>query len=448
MKLRIYHLLIYCFLWQILGACFPLPTNTSGNTTGSANGVEKIFTTENYIYEPNIKTIQFYPVFGDGDNNQLQILPPTVHLNQTSSLQLTFDGLGNKIESYRYKLMHCDYNWKPSSLNDIEFLNDYNDFPITKYQTSINTRVPYTHYLVQIPKLKLSGNYLLVVYKNSDPNDLVLTRRFIVYENKLGIEPIVKFSTNNSLRDKNHQIEFKVTYKGYQVFNPREDIKIVIRQNARWDNAIFNLKPLHLRDFDQTLEYTHFNLENNFSAYNEFRRFDTRSIRFLGFNVANITTTDTLVSMRLSYDSPRDKMPYFRQPDFNGAYKISHYETGRGEIESDYIKVKFCLKTPVKFDHDVYVVGDFNNWQPDNSALMTYSLENQQYTADILLKQGEYNYYYAERKTGEKNLRPEIFEGSFTETENNYEIIAYHRPPAARADMIVGYIRFNSNERR
>jgi hypothetical protein len=39
------------------------------------------------------------------------------------------------------------------------------------------------------------------------------------------------------------------------------------------------------------------------------------------------------------------------------------------------------------------------------------------------------------------------FEGNHFQTENNYEIIAYYRPPGARGDFIVGYALLRHNSR-
>jgi hypothetical protein len=168
----------------------------------------------------------------------------------------------------------------------------------------------------------------------------------------------------------------------------------------------------------------------------------------LGFNVNSINATDTLVYMQLVSETSREKNPYFRQPDLNGGYLIGHFETGRGKTEADYIKTKFTLQATQPADGAVYVLGRFNNWQTESENLMRYQAEKGEYTAEILLKQGEYNYLFGVKKLGEKVCNTDFWEGSFQETENNYEIIVYHRPLGARTDLIVGYRQFSSQAGR
>ncbi len=41
-----------------------------------------------------------------------------------------------------------------------------------------------------------------------------------------------------------------------------------------------------------------------------------------------------------------------------------------------------------------------------------------------------------------------LIEGNYSDTENDYEILVYHRPPASRADQLVGYRRIGYNKRK
>ena len=77
--------------------------------------------------------------------------------------------------------------------------------------------------------------------------------------------------------DAGQEIDVSISYKGYMVKNPYQDIRISICQNNRWDNAITELKPSFLRD--QSLIYD-FTEENVFKGGSEFRYFDFKSFRF------------------------------------------------------------------------------------------------------------------------------------------------------------------------
>lgn len=446
----IFIFLIYSLLFT---GCIPIPTQTTNNTfdtTGTPAAMpvpQKPFTTTNHVYEPHIKTILLYPFLGEG-NDAAKLAPPVISLAQTQPLLLEFDVLGQEAENYRAKIFHCTKDWKISSLNDIEFINDFNDFSIRDYDFSINTKKPYTHYQFTIPRVKISGNYLLKVFREGDEDDLLFTHRFIVYENKMSIQPKVKFSSKISEREHNQQIEFTIFYTNYTLQDPGNQLQVVIRQNYRWDNIIHNLKPSRIREYNKELEYSHFNLENNFRGGNEFRRFDLKSTRFLGFKVADIQLTDSVIMAQIQPDKSRNNRPYVKRSDLNGGYKIRHYETGKGVLEADYIDTKFVLEASQPIEEDVYVVGGFNNWQATSESKMNYYPEMKAYISNILLKQGEYNYGYGVQKTGSNLFDMSIFEGTHHETENVYEIMIYYRPFGSRADKVVGYALFNSNDAR
>ncbi len=438
-------LFLYVFLFFI-NACIPLPTPTD-NPSKNTNAIKKVLTSENHTYEKNIRTI-FLCIEPISDDPSAKMRPAVQSLAQTSPLILEFDDLYPNPRNYRAKILHCQADWTFSNLNEIEYLNDVNDFPIRSHQLSFNTKVSYVHYTFSVPKVKLSGNYILLVQRDGNENDYVLTKRFVVYEQKVNFQPQVRTSNLAGNRDKNQQINFKVDYNAVEINNPTEDIKVIIRQNFREDNAIRNLKPTVEKSFSKTLEYNNYlSGENEFPGNNEFRRFDMRSTRFLGFNMMKIMLDDSISAAIVNPDQTRAGGAYFRQPDFNGGFYIFHYETGRGKVESDYIKVRFFYKTTEKFSQDLYVIGNFNQFVYNEENKMTFSEEKGGYEAEILLKQGEYNYMYSLKNS---NTPPnhESMEGCYQEAENNYELFVYYRPLGARNDQVIGYQSFNSTQVR
>ncbi|MDX2304217.1 MAG: DUF5103 domain-containing protein [Microscillaceae bacterium] len=439
MKKCIFRILCLCFL----PACLPLPSSNSGLENTSL----PVFKTEDLNYSPSVKTVLFYPEASRQEQSGI-LKPPVIFLNQSNPLVLEFDDLDEEIYDYRAKIIHCNFDWTESLLNDIEFINAFNDFQIRDRQLSFSQRVPFVHYRFVVPKLKISGNYVIKIYRSTDENDLVLSRRFVVYENQVSIQPQVRFSNKPSERDKNQQIEFTINYSNYPLSNPRDEVKVLIRQNYRWDNALRDLVPTSIREFEKVLEYNHFNLENNFKGLNEFRRFDIKSIRFLGFQVANLDVTDSLVRADLYQDQPRAEKPYIRQNDSNGGFYIYQYETGQGTLEAEYVKVTFSIKSEEPRTRPVYVLGKFNGWIAGEDNRMRYQESKEIYSAEMWVKQGDYDYVYAELDE-EKNIWDfSYFEGAFQETENDYDVLVYYRPIGARSDLVIGYKDFNSNTSR
>ena len=78
----------------------------------------------------------------------------------------------------------------------------------------------------------------------------------------------------------------------------------------------------------------------------------------------------------------------------------------------------------------------------------TYDLDSESYRAVILIKQGVVNYDYAVVKGTSSSADEAYVEGNYGATENDYDILVYNRPPAARADKLVGYRTVEWNRRR
>src|SRR5690606_35982545 len=131
-------------------------------------------------------------------------------------------------------------------LNDIEFTYEYNDYPITEFTQSFSTKVPYYHYRLEVPRVKVSGNYVLVVYSERQRKP-VFTRRFMVYENQVRIAAQARFSQGIREQRTDQQIDFSLDHKGYQIISPQSDLKVFIRKNFRWDNMKSGFKPTNVR---------------------------------------------------------------------------------------------------------------------------------------------------------------------------------------------------------
>ena len=64
-----------------------------------------------------------------------------------------------------------------------------------------------------------------------------------------------------------------------------------------------------------------------------------------------------------------------------------------------------------------------------------------------LLKQGFYNYSYVV-KTAQGLPDETALEGSYSQTENRYDVLVYFRPVGGRYDQLVGYTEIDYNKMR
>jgi hypothetical protein len=400
---------------------------------------------EDFIYEPKIKSVQLYPLVGQSGNPAGSLNPPIAKLDEPMILE--FDDLTAQFDQFHVKIIHCTMDWKQSLLSDIEFLPQFNDYLINDYQVSQNTKVPYYHYKIELPQVKISGNYLLIVYREGRRPDYIITKRFIVYEPLVGASMQVRPAQDPAIRKTHQQVDFEVAYGNYVLMSARDDLKLVVRQNFRWDRTIRGLKPFTVDEGAGRLKYTFFRNENVFPAANEFRFFDSRTTYNRGLYISKVQRGKE-DDMWVSEQSNRSEFAYVESVDFDGMYVIDNLETHRGETEADYIWMTFGLKShEMEHDEKVYINGGFNDWRLDKTNLMEYDDNFGGYVATIQLKQGVYNYNFITQDANGK-LDEVYFEGNFFDTQNTYEIIIYHKPPTARAERVVGYSVKNFNKRR
>lgn len=406
----------------------------------SASKKNDKFYYQNAVYQDEIKSVQ---LFREGN----ELSNPVIELGSDAKLILKFDDLNEDAKSYSYTLIHCDADWNESYIQQSEYLTGFPDNPITDYAMSFNTIIKFVNYQLRIPNEdcapKYSGNYALVVFENSNRDSLVLIQRFYVVEPLVRIEGLVKKATFDPFNGENQEVDFKIINEQLRLLNPREDIKVVLMQNRRWDNAIVDLKPNFIRD--NVLDYD-YNKENVFPGGNEFRYFDIRTKRYNGENVDNIRFIRPYYHVTLLPDEIRNNKKFSNYKDMNGNFviesqdRVTDYDT-----ECDYFFVHFYLPMESQLmGGTVNVFGALTGWNANKTNEMKYNFQSAGYELSLLLKQGYYNYQYVYVADGAKKADSVNLEGSFFLTENEYEIYAYYRDMASRYDKLVGFVTINS----
>lgn len=392
------------------------------------------------VYSNSIKTVQIGrkgEKFGD----------PVIRFQTTESLTLAFDELNPSVSTFQWALVYCNADWTPSDLFPNQYFQGMQDEYINQYQRSFSTRQPYVHYTADIPgknnQFLLPGNYLLYVYRDGSKNNLLISRRMMVYQPLFSVKPILRRTTQAGMVHYKQAIDLEVQTGSEEVLNPFDQIKIVIRQNSRWDNASISLKPLYVRDRLLTYQYEG---DNVFDGGNEFRRFDIRTTRFKPERVADIGL-DSLLVFKLLEDQDRSYLRYSLDQDINGRCFIGQLDGAQNpDTDADYAWVTFTLNFPDRTSEgDFFIFGELSNWNthPDNK--LQFDPLRKRYFGKLLLKQGLFNYLYAFKKKDSNQLETVVTEGAHEETENNYEIFIYYQDlKNPKADRLVGYNKFNS----
>ena len=392
---------------------------------------------QNQVFVNNIKTVLLHPV-----NNEMLI--PIINLNSEEKLKFSFDDLNSDVREYRYTLIHCDSEWQESDLMRSEYIDGMYSNPITDYQFSFNTTQEYVHYSLIFPEENLkpiiSGNYIIKVSLNEKE---MLTRRFMVLEKKVDINAEIKKATLAKDRKLKHEIDLNILHNGIKILDPFSDIRVVIKQNNREDNSITKLKPIFIKNEELIYDYEE---ENTFFGGNEFRYFDTRSLRFYSDRIDSIAFNDSIHHVWLLSDYKRTFNNYAIIPDINGKFIIKSQEGWDSEIEADYTWVHFKLPMEQKVSYgDIYIFGEFNSWMKDLNSKLTYNSDMNRYEKSILLKQGYYNYCYILHDTIVNRVDMSFIEGSHYETRNDYYIYVFHKSENMRYEKLIGYIKLSSN---
>ena len=400
---------------------------------------------ENAVYSENIKTVLMH-------RKGFELTNPVLELNQEAPLIFKFDDFSEDVKNYYYTVIHCDADWNESYLEQNEYLEGFPENPLDDYALSFNTTFNYTNYQLLLPnkniRFMVSGNYVLVVYEDNDKEKIVITQRFYVVENRVQIEGTVRRATLDAFKGENQEIDFTIYHEDVVIENPLKDVKVVIMQNNRWDNAIRNLKPRFVRERRLVYDY---NRENVFVAGNEFRYFDIRTNRIPGENVLSTDFHRPYYHKTLMTDEVRANKKFFQYKEMNGKYVVESQdpEVRDFDTECDYVFTHFSLPLEsILLGGSVNVFGALTGWNANKSNEMTWNFETSQYELTLLLKQGYYNFQYVYVEQGSTVADNKNLEGSFWETENDYQIFVYYRNFSGRFDRLVGYRLFNSIENR
>jgi len=382
----------------------------------------------------NVKSVWF-------EKEELRITYPVLMLNSDEQLTLHFDITAGEYGALSYRITHCNRDWNNSELFSSDYLEGFDENRITSYEASFNTTVSYTHYYISLPnediRFKISGNYVIDIYPEGEPDTPLLTRRFYVHEGVTSTGVTFRRPMTPGTTESHQQPEITVSTGSLRINDPYRDITLSVLQNGRPDRAKMNLNP----DFvgNGRLEYNSLSDKTLFPGGNEFRFFDIKTVRQKRQNVRAIEFFTGNYHVFLLPSEDREFRQYFSSDDFNGKYWIAMEESDTPDRDADYVYVYFTLPVSAEIrGGSVYVAGAFSDWSCDSRNRMTYNPSKGCYETVLFLKQGWYNYEYVFAADGSDQPSGVKFEGSHYETENDYLILTYFRDPAQRYDRLTG----------
>ena len=351
---------------------------------------------------------------------------PVIALGSTQLLRLQFDDLDFNAQDYMYSISHCNADWTISDLHGSEYIDGFYENYISDFEFSFNTKQAYVHYELNFPNpdfnFTKSGNYIITVYAPDENDKILMTKRFMVCDEQLLVAATLKQATFASGRFSEHEIDVVVNFTNADYVNPIQDVNIAIYQGHRWDNVIDDLQPSFVEK--KKLVYD-FENESSFNAGNEYRFFDTKSVRFYTERVQNIIH-DSTERVLLYPDYPWGNQAYSFYPDIEGYYVPNIMERSNNNTEADYTWVNFCLKQKPFVDKgELYIYGGLTNWGIEESARLNYNTDAECYETSLLLKQGYYNYTYLYVPEDTQIPSQQEVDGNFFQTSQDYYVFVY-----------------------
>jgi len=416
----------YIFLWMLL-----------------LSGVPVFSQAPDSVYVDYVKTPQLY-----GYGNQLT--NPVIHLNSNDKLELDFDDINADVKNYYYTYQLCNADWSPAVISQFDYIRGFSQVNISSYKYSSIALTAYTHYQAIIPDVNCiptrSGNYLLKIFLDADTSKLVFTRRFLVLGEGVSIAAQILQPFNPAISNSSQKLQFNINTKALNIMDPNQQLKVVLLQNNRWDNALTGFPP----SFYSGSNYQYNSDDNcNFPAGKEWRWLDLQSFRYQSDRVLRADYLKTSTTIYVRPDPERSQQGYYYSQDLDGMYYIQTSESISPLWQGDYATVRFSY-VPVGNipypDKDVYLIGKLTDYKLNDLTKMNFNADKGVYEGSLYLKQGYYNYCYVTVDRADPSRKPsfDITEGNNGQAENDYTILVYYKELGGRADQLVGMATLNS----
>lgn len=395
------------------------------------------------VFNPNIQSIKFF-------KNGEQVAFPVMRLGNLEQMELHFDDLQNRAQNYFYTFILCNSDWSRTNLSQMDYIRGFAQNRINRFRASSATFTRFFHYTANLPDRNCvpsrSGNYILLVFLNGDTSQAMFTRRFMVVQDRVSLATEVKQPFNQNFFRSHQKIVTRVDLRTLDVFNPAQQLRLVVMQNNRWDMVQHASVPTFIRG--KVYEY---NVEDNFifEGGKEWRWLDLRSLRLQSDRVASVDYHDNSYDIYVRPDTVRSALRYIFYPDLNGRYFIANLENVNIWSMSDYANVHFTFlpDDPAVYQgKKIYLYGEFTSYRLLPQYAMEYNSNLNIFEKTLRLKNGFYSYIYVTQSQNNPDELPkmEFTEGNNWETENQYTILLYYRAFGGRADELVGYTEMNS----
>lgn len=378
--------------------------------------------------QDNVRTIQLYR--GSNERNL-----PIISLQQSSAaLTLEFDLMEPSGRPFSVYFYHADRTWR-RDLSPSQYLSSFQNDNVLDYTSSRGTDVDYVHYEYQFPNdnidFRISGNYIVRVTEQGQEDQVLFERAFFITEQagplELGVDDIVV----SGQRQPSDQPIARFTPPSQLQGDPFQYETCFVR-NAQFDKARCSSRP-RLSD----LPALEFNLlrERAFAPATSNYFLDLSNLN-VGGSVERIDRSVSPYRVLLAPDHARFANTPLA-PRLNGQTVVGDVvrDAGTPDVEGQYVTVRFGFVPPEEqpFSREVVVAGSFTGGQYDDDYRMRWVPERGRYEGEVLLKQGQYEYYY---DSADPALQRVIRE-SLPPMQEQYTAFVYYSDHSLSTDRLV-----------
>lgn len=390
-------------------------------TTGSTTGLDLASPSD------EIKTIQLYR--GEDERSL-----PIVSMEGGAALMLEFDLMERQGRPLSVYFEHADRTWR-RDLSASQVLESFQDDRLTDYTSSRGTDVPYVHYSYSFPnddiRFLMSGNYVLRVTERGRPDSLLFEQPFFVTEQagKLRLEsealmipnqrrpsvlPIARYAPPTEIRGDPF---------GYSVCFVRD---------GRLPDVRCEQKPQLVRQPE--LE---FRLERRraFAPVTAEYSLDLAVLR-TGTQIARTDRSASPIRIVLDPDYARFEENR-RSLNANGQIVVREALSGYADpaLRAEYVRTTFAFvpSNQRPYGSDVVVTGSFSGMSPERGTTMKWVGSRSQYEGTVLLKQGQYEYFYT---SPAPSFRDDVGR-SKPQDRSTYTTFVYYRDARRDSDRLL-----------
>jgi len=373
------------------------------------------------------KTVQLYR----GTNESAL---PILRLNGSQTLTLAFDLIGEESGPVSVYFYHADRDWNRDA-SASRFLTSFQSDNVLEYTPSQGTEVRYTHYRYQFPnediQFEASGNFIVRVTEQGREDAVLFERPFFVTEDagslNLGVEGLI---VTGQQQPSDRPIARYVPPPA--LTSSAYDYAVCFARNAD-----FSATRCANRSRLMPSDGVEFELSRSraFAPIRSRYALDLSQLR-VGPRIERVDRSVSPFQVLLEPDVARFSGTPFRDP-IGPQIIVNDAVTAlsRPQTAGEYVQTTFAFVPPAErpVGGEVILAGSFTGEQVRSENRMRWVEGRGRYEADILLKQGRYEYFYG---TDDPGLRAEM-NRTAAPARDRYLAFVYYRDITLNSDRLV-----------